>query len=211
MAMKFKQTNRVPPNDGFAYRHAETGHVSSSMRYESWIAAINDHRAGNGLPPVTPEEAQRQNCENLSGFARREFCEDPEDSVQTIDLTLPDIVRGTLTLSAWKALGSHVVTQEEAERRAEICANFEGVGCKYNVAYRSGCGVDCQGLTDAVKSIVGEAATSQDVNLKACAVCKCSLSAKVHLPLADLQRFESAELQSLYPPHCWLAKPPEPV
>jgi hypothetical protein len=177
------------------------------MRYQNWLGRIADHRAGNGLPPITAEEAEHQNCAGLSLESRLEFCKDADpNAVQTIGLHLWDIVRGSLTLAGWKANGSQVVPIEEAERRAGICST-----CPYNVAYRSGCGVDCQQLTDAVVSLVGQAATSLDGRLNACAICKCSLRAKVHIPLDDIRRFESAELQSKYPEWCWLALSPEPA
>lgn len=203
--MAFQNTNRIPPGNGFTWTDPDTGAVITAMRYHNWLGLIRDHRAGNGLPPVTPEEAEHQNCANLAPEIRREFCKDLENnSVQTIDLGLKDIVRGTLTVGAFKASGEEIVPLEEATRRADICANHNGFGCRYNVAYRSGCGVDCEELTNAVRTVVGGAVTPHDGRLKACAICKCSLSAKVHLPIEALRRFESAELQAAYPDWCWM-------
>lgn len=206
MSMRFKSKNRVPPGDGFQFTHPETGHISRGMRYHMWMDAIRRHREGNHLPPVAPEEAEHQNCAGLSPEARREFCEDVEDTVQTIGLSLGDMLRGTATLAAFKLSPDTVVSQPEAERRASICANYDGIGCKYNVHYRSGCGVDCQSLIDSVKAIVGDEVTSQDSKLLGCAVCTCALKAKIWLPLEALRRFESAELASKYPDWCWMKK-----
>lgn len=209
--MAFSNIQRVPPGDGFVFVDPDTGHKSAATRYHNWLGLIREHREGNGLPPITPQEAEHQNCAGLAPEIRREFCKDLDnDSVQTIDLGLKDIVRGTMTVAAFKASGEEIVPPEEAERRADICANYNGFGCRYNVAYRSGCGVDCSELTDAVVAVVGGKTTSHDGRLKACAVCKCALKAKVWLPQDALQRFESAELQASYPDYCWLAKEQAP-
>lgn len=202
MSMRFKTKNRVPPADGFTFHHPETGHVSTAMRYWTWLGAINDHRSANGLPPVTPEEAEWSNCAGLAPAARLEFCADPDmGTIQTIGLTLNDIVRGTMTVAHFKLTDGKLVAPQEAERRAAICEH-----CPYNVPYRSACGSDCKGLVDLVNGLVGAQKTSKDQALNGCAVCHCKLSAKVWLPVDALRKFEPSEIQEKYPKDfCWMS------
>lgn len=209
---KFKSKNQIPPR-GFIFRDPDTGHVTQAFSYNLWQDRIAVHRAGNGLPPIDPLEAEDQNC-SLLGPACERYCDtvDPnEKPVDGVTLHWRDIVRGTLTLAAFKLAGSPMVSEVEANRRADICAT-----CKFNVDFAKPCGGLCDELLEVVNSVVGGARTRQGDNLRACGVCSCSLAAKVWIDLPSLRKYETEEIRSQYPKEwCWMvsdesaATPPE--
>jgi len=90
-----------------------------------------------------------------------------------------------------------LVDQEEAERRAKICA-----ACPYQIA-TSGCW-GCKGIAGMLPQIAGAKTTSYDQQLKACGVCGCYNAVSVHLPV-DVQGSDGLE----FPSHCWKATPPQ--
>lgn len=84
-----------------------------------------------------------------------------------------------------------LVAQDEAERRAEICAK-----CPMQIS-ASGCW-GCKGIAGMLPAIAGARKTSYDPQLKACGVCGCYNAVSVHLPLEVQQ---DAHLS--FPAHCW--------
>lgn len=207
MKLQFRRKSR-PPKGGFQYLHTETLHISTGSNYDDWLYNIRLHREANGLPPVSAQDAEDQNCMRLSPELARVICtvEGPSRTVDGVTLTLADIVRGTETIARFKLAGSPLVPQEEAERRAEICRR-----CVNNAPFVSPCGFLCQQLTDLVQKVIGGAKTAYDEDLKSCAVCRCSLPAKVHVPLSILRQTEEPEHQALFPEFCWQKAGNEPV
>lgn len=88
-------------------------------------------------------------------------------------MTIADVRRFMSSLSSWD--GSFV-DQEEAERRATICA-----GCPMNVVVH-GC-KGCGGILKWVNEKLGGNATSKDRALESCAVCGCYNAVSVWIPL----------------------------
>jgi hypothetical protein len=84
-----------------------------------------------------------------------------------------------------------LVAQEEAERRAEICAK-----CPMQIP-TSGCW-GCKGIAGLLPQIAGAKTTSFDLQLSACGVCGCYNAVSVHLPLSVQQ---DANLD--FPSYCW--------
>ena len=84
-----------------------------------------------------------------------------------------------------------LVPQEEAERRAEICAK-----CPMQIP-TSGCW-GCKGIAGLLPQIAGAKTTSFDLQLSACGVCGCYNAVSVHLPLSVQQ---DASLD--FPSYCW--------
>lgn len=93
--------------------------------------------------------------------------------------------------------GFQLVPQEEAERRAKICA-----ACPYQIN-TSGCW-GCKGIAGMLPQIAGAKTTSYDNQLKACGVCGCYNAVAVHLPI-DVQSSEKLE----FPDFCWKSTPPQ--
>lgn len=197
--LHFKSKATVPPGR-FNYLHTETGHISSSHSYDQWLGKIASHREANNLPPITPEDAEHQNCMRLAPATARSFCNagDGDFTTEAVQLKFADIMRGTRTIAAFKLAGSPLVSNEEAERRAAICRL-----CEWNTPYASPCGTTCAELTSLVETLVGGEKTSYDEDLRACAICHCSLKAKIHIPLEILRKTEEPAHQELFPPFCW--------
>jgi hypothetical protein len=88
------------------------------------------------------------------------------------------------------------VSQEEADRRAEICS-----ACPLNVAIDEGCR-SCSAaslIADGMVSFVGRS-TPYDRHLKACAACGCFLKAKVHVSKDILKASGDFDYYS----KCWM-------
>lgn len=89
-----------------------------------------------------------------------------------------------------------LVSQDEAERRAEICAK-----CPMQIS-TSGCW-GCKGIAGMLPAIAGARKTSYDPQLKACGVCGCYNAVAVHIP-KEVQGSDGLE----FPEWCW--KKPSP-
>lgn len=93
--------------------------------------------------------------------------------------------------------GEFYVTQEEAERRAKICAD-----CPMNL---HGICTSCtSSLSDTLSRLIANRSTPYDDFLDTCALCACGLRAKVHVSLkalAQTQKWAYAKAN----PKCWMA------
>jgi len=97
------------------------------------------------------------------------------------------IARFLAAMAAWVVNGGQV-GQEEAERRASICA-----GCKFNQhAPESGCS-GCFGLAARVMRVIGDRTTRMDDLLKFCGNCGCSLHVVPFVPIEILDRAHKNE------------------
>lgn len=195
MARLLRNKSICPP-DEFRYTHPETGHRTVAKDYYNWVEAAREHRKAMGLPWAYDQEArmQEQLCSQLSP----DWCEYMREGDVWIDtrLTLTSIIDFTKTLIAHAASGAHYVDQEEANRRAKICAT-----CYLNIP-AAGCGA-CHALSTLT---AGGRSTPYDAALKNCAVCHCYNSAQVHFPLTTLEVNDTPLKQSQYPRHCWKHK-----
>jgi hypothetical protein len=87
--------------------------------------------------------------------------------------------------------GLALVPQEEAERRARICA-----ACPHQIE-TSGCW-GCRGVAGLIPAIAGARVTESDGQLKACGICGCYNAVSVHIP-NDVQDTHSLQ----FPSFCW--------
>jgi len=107
------------------------------------------------------------------------------------------VVRWVRSMVAWaKKHKFELASNEEAERRAEICAR-----CPRQVETPSLCW-GCHGIAGLIPLIKGARKTAWDSQLKTCGVCGCYNDVAVHLPI-DLT---GEDLE--YPAHCWKKKNP---
>jgi hypothetical protein len=92
---------------------------------------------------------------------------------------LYDVVRASAVMINHKVNDSELVSQEEANRRAQICR-----ACPL----RSQMTLPCSRCISALENVVGwitkSRGTPYDENLSACGVCRCFISASVWLPLS---------------------------
>ena len=97
--------------------------------------------------------------------------------------------------------GDPFVSQEEADRRAEICA-----GCPNNVNLGFSCGACADVLFQALGKVFREPhATPYDNHLGGCAICSCALRVAVWVPLKAQRAGLSEELKAEFRavPWCW--------
>lgn len=190
--LRLLNTNVCPP-DGFRFVFPQDGYVAHSWTYNDWLNAALMHAQANNMPVPTEAEMEHQLCQTLPpGWCNYD---DPSRPRVTTSLDWDAVKGGLATFARWIATGCEYVQKTEAERRALICNR-----CYMNTNV-SGCAA-CHAATEEV---VKGRSTKYDFSLKACAVCKCFLRAKVHFPLKVLDK-ENSSYQQLYPEHCWLKK-----
>ncbi len=175
------------PNIGtdhkWRYAQPETGAVFTGFAYSLMRDKVIQHRRAMDIPfdeVAFMDELCRQNTAIP--------CSGRVIPPGERHMTIADVRRFLSSLSSWD--GSFV-DQEEAERRATICA-----GCPMNVVVH-GC-KGCGGILKWVNEKLGGNVTSKDRALESCAVCGCFNAVSVWLPL-EAQNVEGLE----FPDHCW--------
>lgn len=106
------------------------------------------------------------------------------------------VLRWLDTVEAQITTGNPLVPQEEAERRAEICA-----GCPKNGRVK-GC-VWCKKMAVRLGQMLAGRYTRFDRFIDGCAICKCELKAAVHVDLAVQQAGIDRATNDEFPTHCW--------
>lgn len=98
-----------------------------------------------------------------------------------------------------------VVSQEEAERRANICMQ-----CKPYNTLIEGC-EGCSGIGTLVFGVIGHRTVKNLGHLKSCGICGCSLKAKIWLTKKTLDSTSRIqETTGKFPKWCWVEKPTPP-
>lgn len=199
---RLKNPSIQPPQrsseGGFVYVHQETKHKSVATDCWSWMDRIKAHRRSNGLSEITDEQAQDQLCQTLPpGWCDRDKT-DPEWINPNI--TISDVVGASRIYREWKKQGKLYVNQEEATRRAAICA-----GCYLNV-HVGGCGGLCQELISLAAETKDLPPTGYEPKLENCAVCHCTNAVQNRFDLTLLELEDSTSRQSQYPGFCWKQK-----
>jgi hypothetical protein len=144
------------------------------------------------VPPVDfVSQIEHNLCDRLAGNTN---CVPCSKAKQTLGFA--QIVRWVRAMYHFARTNNfQLVDQEEAERRAKICA-----ACPHQIP-TSGCW-GCKGIAGMLPQIAGAKTTSYDQQLKACGVCGCYNAVSVHLPV-DVQGNDGLE----FPSHCWKATP----
>ena len=189
-------TNKVDvPNKGWIFTVEETGVTLNGGTINQLKNMVHNHMRANNvrIPADLNEIIEDTACRNLDKWSR--WCEERKPVDQTIrrsKWTAADVKRFLTTVKNWGTQTRFAfVDQDEAERRAAICA-----ACPMNVEV-SGC-MGCAGVGAMVKLLRGTRTTREDRKLNYCDVCGCALQVKVHLPL---EAVDNSGLE--YPPHCW--------
>lgn len=157
------------------------------------LAKAHLHANGRPLDLNLESDMQEQLCKTLPpGWCSYD---DPNRPRPTVSLDWGTVKNALVTFGTWIAQGCKFVDPIEADRRAEICSR-----CYLNVPV-SGCAA-CQKL---IGDTIGERKTRFDYALKGCAVCKCTLRAKVWFEQSTLDK-SNEKVQSMFPSHCWCLK-----
>jgi hypothetical protein len=122
---------------------------------------------------------EEQICTKLSPADQSEYCSIGVRAKTAVGFS--EIIAFSTWLATWLAGGHKLVSQEEAVRRAAICAT-----CPYNVPV-SGCAVCRTSIGVLRNKLMQVDPTPSDAALNACGVCGCDLKTITHVPLETLQ------------------------
>lgn len=148
-----------------------------------------------GIKPPADFVSQIENnlCNRLPGDSNCVPC-----SGEKQHLGFKDVVRWVRAMYSFAVQSKfELVPQEEAERRAKICA-----ACHRQIS-TSGCW-GCKGIAGLLPHIAGARKTSYDNQLKACGVCGCYNAVSVHIPLDAIDNEDHLD----FPDFCWKKKNP---
>ena len=190
----------------FRFTVPETGYkIADELTMEGLLSKVKSHYNSNGipLPPDWEARVEDQLCRQLpAGWCR--YSDGTEAKGAPSLLSAESIIKGIKSLAtmATDALAGNdvFVDQDEANRRAEICAR-----CYQNMTtnFCAGCGA-MQQITSLVAKVRGSRTTPSDPRLYTCGVCGCRNEAIVHVNKKILLSGEKAETTNSRPDWCWL-------
>ena len=223
-------TRRTFPPGGFEFFQTETGwHAPGGLTFEQVVDAIIKHRAanprfaagwsldrtdvGNELDTYTCVRIA-QNANYCKGADGSPFVQDtsgnprpivsPESLSGRVAAAASKLAAGVATIGAWRGAGGEVVPQEEAERRAAICAacflndNEHGIGYFFVSSVAASIQHEIERKNDI------KLRTARDSELGVCKACFCCLRLKVFTPMEYITRHMSKSVT--LPPRCWIAQ-----
>jgi hypothetical protein len=182
------------PMPAWVYTQPETGFTIRTIVWNDLLNKVRLHRLANGIPcnPGWVEEFEDEVCKAMKLSGR--WCELVGTKTTTKrGVSFSDVTNFLRVLSAWMPK-KEWVDQQEAERRAAICA-----ACPHNVEV-SGCSA-CSNIVGTITGFLGKRATGQDAKLKGCNVCGCSNRAQVHVPIDVLRKGITPKME--FPDACW--------
>lgn len=198
---KLLNTSEVPP-DGYRFFQSETRMTIRAPDYDNLFALVRKHRKANNIPfgPFWEAEVEDQLCQQLpSGFCKEEQSAASRRNVFS-RVQWQEVLHGTQTIASWASHGFKHVDQALADSRSSVCAR-----CYYNVQVGGLCG-GCTHLANLAAKFTGGRRTASEPFLKACAVCKCSLSVKVWVPIEDISAGTTDAQLSQFPDFCWIPR-----
>lgn len=172
---------------------------STEVTWRNWNAALDRL----GVTYDNPlQEFHDASCRALPEERRSDCCtylesagEVPAVLKRRRLVTLADIIRFLKTMVGWAKAGK-CVPQEEADRRACICAT-----CPRNSVTSLGGCAGCTSIAADLFAIIGNRTTKAGDQLHACEVCACENKAQVWVPLEVLK--QNGLPDSEYPDWCW--------
>ena len=197
-------SREVPPG-GLSYkilalaeRAPQIAWVGPHNDSDTLTKEVNVRERANGITPSTLAEVEEQICQRLPPGYCRDAGGKPTSHPGSFALSLADVLAGTKALAGWFRHGS--VDNAEIARRTAICN-----ACPENRQI-SGC-QGCAGAPlHALMNAIVVRSLPSDAMLGACAICKCSLKAKVRMKLDDLPAL-TPEQRARLPEACWLIAP----
>jgi hypothetical protein len=193
IASRFPGYTIVGVREGWFYPIEETKVILVSSGWRSLVDEVRSHMKGNNIPvpPNLSEIMQDWWCKNVSDF---NCGEKPVPGARDLTALAERFLR---TAKSFIFNGGQKVPQEEAERRAAICAT-----CEFNSMDGSFCsGCFLRSLTASAVSMVSGWKTSQDDKLGYCLKCGCKNQLKVFVNREDM---DHKDLKDAWPEHCWM-------
>lgn len=178
---------------GWRYRQPETGYVVHSIVWEELVRRVASHRVANGIALAPGWEVQLEHDVCEQGQHDGRVCQFVAEPAPRRAVGLSDVLNFLRVAARWLP-SREWAPQEEADRRAAICAK-----CPLNVIV-DGCS-SCRNLVKDVAEFLGSRTTPDDGSLNACGVCGCSNKAQVHLPMEALAKGVTPDME--FPEWCW--------
>jgi hypothetical protein len=194
------------PPGRFRYTVPETGYrIDMELSLDGLLERVQRHYQDNNipLPDDWRDRVEDQLCRQLpSGWCQ--YSDGTPGKGFVPNLSAEKILKGIKSLYGMisnAVKGEEVfVSQDEANKRAEICSR-----CFYNMNanFCAGCGIG-QTITKAVGMVKGKRTTPSDYELKSCGICGCRNDAIVHVNKKLLLSSENLETTEARPSWCWV-------
>jgi hypothetical protein len=148
--------------------------------FQDLVKKVAEFRIINSLPLGKPEEEIPDwICRHTEAACRPAS---PAKAMPGVKVDGRHVARFLMAAKEW-VKSDEIVSQEEAETRAEQCA-----GCQWNVEIIDGNCFGCFGLMAKIMQIIGQRQTRMDSCLKFCGKCGCSLPVVAFTPMHVLDR-----------------------
>lgn len=179
---------------GFFYHVEATDTVIVSYGWKDLAKMVQDHLIGNGIevPLSLALIMQATFCQY-----RPDLCvERSEESEARVSAFL--LMKRFYNSAIKPYLAGQLVDQEEANRRAAICA-----ACPKNTDKLVEFCVSCstRSLVGHINQFLTSRHTPSDPLLKTCQICSCDLKMKCWCPTEAMRE---PELANKWPAHCWM-------
>lgn len=195
IASRFPGYTLIGARSGWFYPVEQTRCVLIATAWPSLVKIVRSHLEGNAVPLPADLNATMEDwwCRNVDGT---DCAEPPDPAAMARAMSLQTrAARFLRTAIAWMMGGGGLVAQEEAERRAAICA-----GCPLNLDIRCSGGCLFVSLLNRAMQMFSTRTTANDHKLQSCGACGCALRAAIHLPLSAMQY---PELDGAWAEGCW--------
>jgi len=198
--LKFTDRTTTPPGGAYPYVRSESGMRFRQIAFTDLLKEVKDHCAANGYPIGINFEAEVEDAscrELLRLYPNFEGCRQEDGSrpfTPGRKWHLADVRSFLNTMGRLVNSEEKFVSQEEAERRANIC-----IRCPKNQDMAECWG--CSGIAGMIRSVKGSRSTSIDNNLKICDCCGCDLKTKIWIRKDILFRDDVD-----WPSFCWNRK-----
>lgn len=220
--MPLRNILTVPPG-GFRYTQPATDRTPEkkfATMNDAWSLAVQiaDFRKGNGLERATPKEALRDiddaQCARLHNDPAHCIDADKKKGIRAAITRLSKsaglVEAGGRVLIKWLGDGAKPVPIEIAQRRANVCLSGapEGKPCPHN---RDGHSL-LQLTANTVRAIAEQMNVREHLrlrvegeeNIHSCAICRCPLKLKIHVPIETILSHTDDETLMAMPQYCWM-------
>lgn len=187
---------------GWIYRVPETGIEVFAGSWPQLHEFVRRHYAANAIevPSNLDDLMLEYICKNGADCAYDDV-EIPKPAGRK-SLQIGDVIRFSMSLLHGLTVGGGKVSQEEANRRANICS-----GCRFNRKPLGCTGCNARVLKEAVKTFSQHGSTPYDEQVQSCEFCGCFIRSMVWFPIETLHRFTDATENENLPAHCWKKRP----